>query len=490
MYVPKLLTIISALTGLLIIGVAGYFVLRPPGALLAEAQLTSAEISPNADGVRDLTTIEYSLRRSAQVSIYLQPQAGGEPFYFRRDEPRDAGDYRVLFSGVVDGYRGADDTDISGTIERRLLPAGTYTWVIEALNDDENEQQSGTLTITDVDSALPVISTFTIYPQRFTPNQDGVNDRVSVNICLAKEADLDVYLEDDAGERYYLPERLTDYDPYDKGVCHEYDYDGGVDQNMEPPPDGYYTVYAVAQDDEGQRIVRTGDLTINNGGLPQVEMVPQATGAEVYFAEVPYDADYYSSYNSPGQKLEKPPGVKSDLSTVTITQDNVLLFKLTVSNYGSTPVRTAGPFPGTVYDFHQMASTLGAYEQSGAWRIGIKCETALSDFPWRWAIAPEKDLKREYDKPAGQITQRQIAAPLNRLLNTELNAEAVKTYYYLLPGQRAEVWGGIRMTELIRARNPQYCWAGLIHEDVGIPASQSRYGAREIEIVPAPPAVD
>jgi hypothetical protein len=30
------------------------------------------------------------------------------------------------------------------------------------------------------------------------------------------------------------------------------------------------------------------------------------------------------------------------------------------------------------------------------------------------------------------------------------------------------VSGGIRFVNVIDARNPQYCWAGLIHEDVEI----------------------
>ncbi|HVO71174.1 MAG TPA: hypothetical protein VMT24_14085, partial [Aggregatilineaceae bacterium] len=66
------------------------------------------------------------------------------------------------------------------------------------------------------------------------------------------------------------------------------------------------------------------------------------------------------------------------------------------------------------------------------------------------------------------------------------DAETGHTYYYLEPGQRSEVWGAIRMTTIYSARNPQYCWAGLIHEDVGIPPFQSRVGEREIQLVPPP----
>ena len=460
---PKLLTLIVALATVIVVGAVGYAILRPPVALLSGAAFDKTEISPNADGVDDVITIRYSLARPARISIYLDGPAG-ERFYFRKDERRGSGDYSVLFSGIVDGYT-LPGENIPGTIERRLIPNGPYQWTIEAVRDGEIERATGQLAVVNADSKLPIISSFDIHPPVFTPNQDGIRDRVSINIYLEKPANLSVYLEDASGTRYYLPEREKGREPGDMGN-HEFDYDGGVDQGMEPPPDGVYDVFAVAQDDEGQRIVRQGQLTIQDGGLPQVEIVPQAPGAVVYFGEMPYDDAYYTSMTAQGKTIPKPEGVVSDLTTLTMVQGNLLVFKLTVSNYGSTPIRTTGPFPGTVYQFNQQAASLGAYEESGAWRIGIKCDTSLSDFPWRWALAPRDEVEEVYDEETG------------------------KTYYYLQPGQQAEVWGAIRMTELITARNPQDCWAGLIHEDVGIPAFQSRVGAREIELVPPPDVND
>jgi hypothetical protein len=35
----------------------------------------------------------------------------------------------------------------------------------------------------------------------------------------------------------------------------------------------------------------------------------------------------------------------------------------------------------------------------------------------------------------------------------------------------------------IEARNPQNCWAGLIHEDVGIALINQNVGARSVELV-------
>ena len=38
------------------------------------------------------------------------------------------------------------------------------------------------------------------------------------------------------------------------------------------------------------------------------------------------------------------------------------------------------------------------------------------------------------------------------------------------------------MTELVETRNPQACWAGLIHEDVEISLQNSNVGRREVEL--------
>ncbi|NDJ78144.1 MAG: hypothetical protein GYB65_17990 [Chloroflexi bacterium] len=481
---PKLLTFLGAVIALAVVSGIGFLVLRPSGELLAEARFDASVISPNADGVNDLTTIHYELSRSATVSIWLEND--DSRYYFRQDEPRSSGSYSVYFSGVVDGFSLPDEDEIPGTIERRLIPDGTYTWVIEAVDDDDSARASGTLTIENAPyraGDLPVILNFTVHPTHFTPNQDGVDDRVNVIIDLLNPANLNVYLEDAGGQRYFLPERqiLNEIDL--TGISREFDYDGGVDQGLEPPPDGEYTLNAVAQDEEGQRVVRQQRIVISDGGLPQVEMVPQVSGAQVLYNPVPYRDGYYSDYTGTGDLLELPPGVDSELETITIVQGDILVFKLTVTNYGATPIRTAGPFPGTVYDFDQTASSLGAYEESGAWRVGIKCDTALSDFPWRWAVAPLDQLTPVRAKLPQNSYRLQVARLINDVLPTDLDEIEPKTYYYLMPGQRTEVWGGIRMTDLISARNPQFCWAGLIHEDVGIPANQSRFGAREIEIV-------
>jgi hypothetical protein len=445
----------------------GYLILQPPGDLITHAEFSNSTLSPNADGQDDITVFSYGISRNATVSLrFEQKTSSGEGlvFDFRADKRRTKGDYSVQFSGVVDGYVLAGE-EVAGTIERRLMPDGQYIWTLEAVAEDgETETRSGNLTLTEGDTALPRISSFEVSSDQFTPNQDGVRDRVRVNLFLEKAADLQVYLEDEVGVKHFLSERLLGREPGEEG-SHEYDYDGGVDNGFEPPPDGDYALFAVAQDKEGQRIVRTEQITIQDGGLPQMEIIAQPSGATVCFSRMPWDDKYYTDISEIGEKIPLPDQTCSDRSTLTLEQGDLLVFTLTVRNYGRTPVRTQGPFPGTVYDFNQQANGLGYLEKDGVFRVGIACDTVItSDFPWRWAIGDLDTLTIVEDEQLGD------------------------TFYYLDDNEdqsaQAVVWGAIRMTEIFEARNPQNCWAGLIHEGVAVDPFQRNVGRRQIKLVP------
>jgi hypothetical protein len=312
------------------------------------------------------------------------------------------------------------------------------------------------LVIENGDSPLPDMPTFTVSPAIFTPNQDGISDRSEINVFLTKAAALAVYLKAQDGSQIFIPERQEDKLIGEAGR-HLFDYEGGVDEGADPPPDGVYTVIAETQDAVGQRLQRTAQLTIQDGGLPLAEIVPQAVGADVAFATAPYDPRYATTRDQPGEKVAPPDDPQSlSLSSITLAVGDMLVFKLTIQNYGTVPIRTSGPPPGTVYDQDQRAATLGWFDESGAWRVGIDCTTAASDYPWRWAVGSDSDLITKKDPDTG------------------------KTYRYLLPGKQAVVWGAIRMTH-IEDRNPQDCWAGLIHEDVAV--FNQNVGTREVEMV-------
>jgi hypothetical protein len=463
MRLPIGLTLIAALVTVAVVVIVGQAVLQPSTTLITRADFSSATISPNADLKDDVTIFSYALSHNARVSLWFEAE-GNSPFYFRKDELRGAGDYSVQFSGVVDGFKQTGES-IEGEILRRLLPDGRYRWHLQAVATEsgKTDTRTGALTIQNADAPLPEIKTFTVSPDIFTPNQDGISDRTQINAYLTKAADLTVYLRGANGQQIFIPERKEGRKPGEPGR-HQFDYDGGIDQGSEPPPNGDYTVVAIAQDAAGQRIERTSKLTIQAGGDPQAEIAPQSIGVDVVFKRQPYDPRYFGADGKPGQLIAMPDDPQ-DLSfnAVSIPVGDLLIFKLTVENYSKVPIRTSGPPPGTVYEQDQVAATLGWYDESGAWRVGLDCDTATRDYPWRWAVGAKENLVATVDPFDG------------------------KTYYYLPPGARSVVWGAVRMTNLIAARNPQKCWAGLIHEDVEVSIRNSRVGARDIQLINSAP---
>ncbi|HEY72340.1 MAG TPA: hypothetical protein G4N99_03630 [Thermoflexia bacterium] len=390
--------------------------------LLNQVSFSADTITPNADKDTDVLVITYNLSRSAEVSIYFEDNDGNR-YYFRdhiHHGPSVEEPYQVYFAGVVDGYvLPHENKEFAGfTVEKRVLQNGDYTWIVEATDPEGiTIPYTGTLTIADADTALPELRGFSIYPPVFTPNRDGISDRATINVDLKKDVEeLIVYLEGNDGIRHHVEwqEKLT---PLNEAGWHEFDYDAGVDHGADPPPDGVYTVTMRARDAVGQWTVATSTLTIKNGGVPRAYIL---NGAVEWSGEGP---------------------------EVKIPLNSTLYFTLTIENDSVVPIRTSGPPPGAIYDSDQNYATLGEYQQSGAFRVGIHCETSPTDHPWRWAIGGPDDLVADDEG-----------------------------HLYLPAGERATVSGGIRLVDYVEARNPQYCYASLIHEDVQISMVNFRVG--------------
>ena len=388
MRIPVGVTLAAAAVGFVLLFVVGGLLLRPPLPLILEAGFDRAAISPNADGEDDLAVFSYALSRPAVVSLSLTGEAG-RTFYFRQDQPRADDEYSVLFSGVVDGFL-HDGESVYGEIERRLIPNGTYTWRLKAEPEaGDGQTVNGELLVERGDTPLPIMSEFRIAPAVFSPNQDGVADRVSINVYLEKDVErLDVFLEGPDGARIPISARVEERQ-YGEAGRHRFDYEGGIDLGVDPPPDGVYRVIALAQDKVGQRMRMDGHLTIEIGGKPYAEIKPQAVGVDVVFDVQPFDARYLSTEAALGELLPLPDdkAALADSQQITLPVGHMLVFRLTVDNYGDVPIRTSGPPPGTVYRQDQLAGSLGMFDESGAWRVGIQCETSMGSFPYRWAIA-------------------------------------------------------------------------------------------------------
>lgn len=389
--------------------------------LLNNVLVEPATISPNADGVDDATNIRYTLGRSAYVSIYVD-DAQGQRHYFRREQLRSPGKYGVAWGGVVSEPQTIDDGFGPQRVEGRVLPDGLYHWTVEARDEKGNvASQSGEITLANGDTALPELRNFTVEPRSFTPNQDSIDDWVSISYYLPKDVDtVQVYLVDPAEPafKYFVAEKERVIEPGQRGY-HEYRYEADVDLGAEAPPDGDYIIYGEARDLAGNHVVVTSTLTIADGGKPR---------ADILEGEIDWTGDVNR--------------------VVSVPLGGSLCFTATIKNEGTVSIRTAGPWPGTTYQFSENHNTLAQasgdkslYQQAGVFRFGINYDTTGYDFPYRWAIGRPEDLEMRMIDGVPQ--------------------------WYLLPGHRSQVSGCIQFDQAPPV-GTNYWWGGLIHEFVTV----------------------
>jgi hypothetical protein len=391
------------------------------GPLLYDVQVAPNLITPNADGDSDVTEIRYSLRRTAAVSIFFD-NAVGERFYFRQARRRSPGDYNVYWGGVVDEPRVVETEYGPQEILSQVLADGEYHWTIEAIDDSGNRSiAEGMITLQNGDTTPPELHNFAVVPQLFRPNQDGMRDDwVSISYYLTKNVDtVLLYLEDpqQPGVKFHIAEAPGVAKPTEEGY-HEYRYEAGVDLNVEPPPDGLYSIVAEARDLAGNAVRVERDLEIQEGGKPR---------ADIAQGEIDWEGEM-------NRVVSTPLGGK-------------ICFTAYVTNVGTVPIRTTGPWPGQEYRFGENYNTLADqgheewFQQAGVWRFGINYDTTGIDFPFRWAIGRQEDLE-----------QRVIDG---------------REQWYLLPGDTGEVSGCIVVDEEPPVGTSLW-WAGLIHEFVGV----------------------
>lgn len=369
--------------------------------LLTGMSVNPETISPRPGESNRATKIAYSLSRPARVTVYLVNETG--KFVLRENQARAAGDFEILFGGSVDN---------------KTLNDGTYQVVVEARDENGvSEKKPGTLYIVNADTTLPELQAFTVFPTEFTPNQDGLDDRVIIRYYLTKPARVTVYLTDgstgvhakkipieEKKETTLLtPDKLSEVGP------HEYDYDAGIDRGAPPPPDGNYTVVAEAVDANGNVVRQESPLTIKNGGTPRAAII----------------------------------GSAGDFNPRVIPLGETVYFTVTVKNVGTVPIRTKGPEPGFVYTTSQNYSVVEQFEEPGIWRLGVDSEgnSIGRQYPYRWQLGMNHEL-------------------------TAIEREG-KTIYYLMPGQVVTVSGGIKITDKPPKVDPFY-WFGLVQEQVRI----------------------
>jgi len=274
-----------------------------PRALLSAVAVEPAAISPNGDGEADVARIRYAVGQTAHVTVRLEGADGAS--HVLRDavlrQPRD--DYALYFGGTLDG---------------RMLPDGDYVLFVtaEPVGGGAPAEASQPMTIREADDSPPELIGFAVQPQRFSPNQDGIDDRVRITYRLDEPAEVRVWIEHADGT--LLGDILAETEfadrPGDVGP-HVYEYDAGVDADAPPPDDGEYAIVGEARDAVGNVARARVPLTIVDGGQAHAALV----GDIVW-------------------------------SATLLPLGETLTFTATVRNSGDAPIRTRGPEPGTVYD--------------------------------------------------------------------------------------------------------------------------------------------
>lgn len=365
--------------------------------LLTSITVNPETISPRPGEPNRATKIGYSLSRPGRVTVYLVDSAGTR-HVLRENQSRAPGDFEILFGGSVNN---------------RTLNDGTYQVVVEAQDESGvGENKLGTLRIVNADTTLPELQAFTVFPQEFTPNQDGLDDRVIIRYYLTKPARVAVYLTD-GKKKFPIDEKkettLLTADKLSEIGPHEYDYDAGIDRGAPPPPDGAYTIVAEAVDANGNLVKQEAPLIIKNGGTPRAAII----------------------------------GSAGDFNPRVIPLGETVYFTVTVKNVGTAPIRTKGPEPGFVYTTGQNFSTVEEFEEPGIWRLGVDSEgnSIGRQYPFRWQLGMNSEL-------------------------TAVEREG-ETIYYLMPGQVVTVSGGVKITDKPPKVDPFY-WFGLVQEQVRI----------------------
>ncbi len=312
---PGLRAILRSAAGLAILLVLGACAPEP---LLSQVVIEPDRITPDMDGQVDVARIAYRIGRPALLDIELIG-SDGEVHVLREARRRSAGDYEALFGGVIDG---------------RMLPDDRYTVRLTARPRPVDGEPAGqaepqvverSLEVRGGDVDPPRIEGLAVQPEVFSPNQDGLGDRVTISYRLSEPAEVRVWLAEADGDHVTdILETVDSARHAGEPGPHQYDFDAGIDAGAEPPPDGDYRIIVEARDASGNLTREETELRIQDRGL--------------VIANLLGDVEWSDSVVELGQTL---------------------WFTTTVENSGDTPLRSFGPEPGFVYgnreSFNQTA---------------------------------------------------------------------------------------------------------------------------------------
>ncbi|HPN32579.1 MAG TPA: VWA domain-containing protein, partial [bacterium] len=147
---------------------------RPYYSDVAAAQLSYMSVMPNpfspdSDGIKDYTLVEYQLNKSVDTTVLRVYNYNGE----------------LIRTIIVDGQKaGANQIKWDGTNDAGFTAAeGNYT--LDILITDNSENITRDSATVKVDYTKPAISNLSAFPNPFSPNNDGIKDYTTISFNVS-----------------------------------------------------------------------------------------------------------------------------------------------------------------------------------------------------------------------------------------------------------------------------------------------------------------
>ncbi len=301
--------------------------------------LRDLQVNPSllrADGTGSVT-IQYEVARAASVSLLLQ-SAEGVSYVLRDQVPRGRGTYSFAFSGAVDG---------------RVLPNGAYTLVAaaEEAGTGERSELQQALTVTDADTAPPILENLHVSPAVFSPSQDGVDDRLTLSFTVGEPVTADARLLTGSETRWLMREQAAGPGTISVSWPPALRHAPQLNVVLERLPAGQAQIEVIVRDRAGNRTVGRHPIAIGESGVPQVRV---------------------SDLN---------------ITPIAVPVDGTITVSARITNAGTVTLRGAPSGP-TTYAWGDSAPALGYAAVTGTIRWGVDYSLNRSGvgYPFRWSL--------------------------------------------------------------------------------------------------------